>query len=303
MFNILRFIIIVTTALVVFCWGVTAGQSTAPGSDVSWHEVKDIRVESMPVIPDRVSSKRGGNKRGDAKTTKFKKNKRFAVSPKTSRPDFGPLPPLRWKARTLRPVAPARPQTRRDLPKRTLDARGLVDAELPHTSETMDMLKSLRSFDPAAAVEIAVRVRVAKSRTVPTKSKSVSIRPAEVNYDRLRQKITEHNLSVGAVEDQLNSRDQWDLESLESIVSQIKSIQRRQKTWQLYWRIVDAQRKRELRNVASLEASFEKLQQRIFETTVAVDVDIRSVSDRSYGETKARLAELDELVNRWSALQ
>ena len=65
MLNLLRFVVIVVTALIVFGWSVVAGQSTKqaqqvnPATEVSWNEVKDVTLEDLPEFPDRtVKTKR-----------------------------------------------------------------------------------------------------------------------------------------------------------------------------------------------------------------------------------------------------
>ena len=141
---------------------------------------------------------------------------------------------------------------------------------------------------------------IAESSPRTTDSKTVSLHPksrAAVNLKLLSQRIDAHNLSVAAIEDELRSREQWDLRGIETTISEIENVMFGRELWSMYWELLDPRGQRRIGSVASLSPSLGKLRQRIFETQVAADVDPRLVSHLSKNEAKSRLSAIDRQVS------
>ena len=294
MFNILRFIVIIVVAMVVFCWGLVAGQTVSKPSrkarrstELSRDDVRGVRLEALPEIPGRQAwpkSKPSGL------------NRSFAKSPAFSRPDFGPLPKLSW----LRISAKHPTPDRADWTWTVAHPIANHFVGLHRVASHIENVANTNfSYPPAPPAGLATAIVKPVRTNQETASMTVSIESATVNHQLLAQRIEAHNLSVRAIEDQLNGQDDWDLTGLESIISQIDSVVRGQDMWLMYWEILPSWKQRRLGPVVSLATSLEKLRQRIFETSVAADVDPRLVSRLSKHQAKARLGSLSEQVENW----
>lgn len=283
MFNILRFIVIIVVAMIVFGWGVVAGQTSPSYKSRRGADVTRVRLKSMPEVPARKAYSRS-KQSGGADS--------FAAAPEFSQPDFGPLPKLNWMR--IPAVHPTQHRTRWSFPRSAI--RNFFAGTEARSNNNIEIHVDT-SFGYPAAPPVDLATSVPSNRE--TGSMTVSINSATVNHQLLAQRIEDHNLSVRAIEDRLNSRNGWNLTGLEAVVSQIDSMIREQEMCLLYWEILPPRQQRRLGEVMSLSAGLEKLRQRIFETNVATDVDASLVSQLSERQTKARLDSLNELAETW----
>ena len=298
MFNLLRFIVIIVVAMIVFGWGVVAGQTdsaaklrrraarrSVPSPVVSRDEVAGVRLEAMPEIPARQSH---------MKSKQSDRTDPFAESPAFSRPDFGPLPKIAWMR-----LSATQPKQHRPSWNVTPTIGNHVAGLQPARNDIENDANPSFSYSAAPPVGLATLIVQAVRSHQETASKTVSIKSATVNHQLLAQRIKAHNLSARAIEDRLNGQDDWDLTGIESIVSQIDSVIRGQEMWLMYWKILPLRQQRRLGSVVSLSSSLEKLRQRIFEARVATDVDVSLISHLSKKQVIARLESLNEQVEKW----
>lgn len=133
-------------------------------------------------------------------------------------------------------------------------------------------------------------------------SKSVSLehKTAKPNVSELADRIAAYNLSVAAIEDQLNERETWDLDDLEAMATQIQQVKGSKKVWSLYLEILSERQQRRLGNIAALHSSFDLLRQRIFEVRVAMDINPHSITTLPADEAAARLALIEANIADWS---
>lgn len=252
------------------------------GQELSWKDVLGVRLESVPDLPP-------GSVGHARQQTWFMT---VATKPDFGRPPRRSTPSLKLEWAVARP----RPGTWASLDPQQVD-RLLPNLEqfAVETSfiETID--EELLSAAPPSTIVVS-QASGAVDRGVP--SKPVSL-PVTLNYRALAERISSYNLSVAGIEDRLNSQEDWDLRSLETIVQQIDEVYRSRELWAMYWHVLGPTQQRQMGSVSRITSILEMVQQRIFETRVAVDIDPDRVSHLSARRIRARLAELDKKVDIW----
>lgn len=313
MFNLLRFIVIIVTALVVFGWSLVAADQVRTRSTPTnipsvddWVSMRNVRLEAMPDIPKR---------------TRYAKPK-LELTPTFSRPDFGdfvPVPVQRLEVRLQRPrtyrsgIDSA--VAARDWHRGVLDSSGIAFANSSRQTASESASPPSRTPVPAVGLIVsdnsssatppafeppsAIATANVPTANVPTNSKPVALQPSGLNFRALRERIEAHNFSVAAIEERLRTQDDWDLLSIESMVSQIAEVQDGRALWELYWNILEPGKRRRIGLPLSLDNALDSLRQRIFETRVVADVDYQSVSHLEETKTQDRLRELDQRVAKW----
>ncbi len=254
---------------------------------ISWEDVRGIRLEEFPEVP-------GANGRETGPDLH-----RFSISPTASLPDFGAMPELP----TLAPIVlqPIQRVPVESIVRRSIDVPSFASQsdQQPFTSRVAKVV-SPNGFQRSPAAVLQIVEIVARKENPPATSKPVVLEEkVALDHARLARRIEAYNYSVAGIENQLNSREQWSLEALESVVSQMEDVQDDRDLWSLYWNVLDRRRQRRLGEIRGIESAVEKLSQRIFETRVALDVDPQSVSRQRPSQAEKRLRELESQANRW----
>ena len=260
MFSVLRLIIIIVTALIVFGWAVVAADAQAAARPPD----SDVVLKAMPDTSFRKTTRR---------SAKYRTPFIIPISP----PDFGtqPGPPHvpSEHGHVVRPVA-------------MLDHRyepvDLPVVQEPREEARVDIVRFLSR-------PVAWASRVVSPRS--THSKVVSV--AAPNILLLKQRIAAHNLNVAATVDQLNSQDAWTLDELRFTMNQLQAQHSARQLLQMYWQLLDSRDQWRVGRLTSLAKSIELLRQRLFETGVTLDINLRAVTslDRKAAESQLRALE------------
>lgn len=150
---------------------------------------------------------------------------------------------------------------------------------------------------PSADLELATATNPSRTDSKPTALQRKDAGPARLNLSVLSERVESHNYSVTTLEQQLDERQSWDRFSLRLAIDTVRQIQEDQGFWSLYWDILDDAKRDRIGDVTSLDGVYEKLQQRIFEAQVEVDLESKSASEAK--RSKAVLQEMEEVVAAW----
>lgn len=303
MFNVLRFIVIVVTALVVFGWSLVAADETNFFSVmVSTSREKKSEADVKPSLAERKPQARmQAQTRHRSRQATYRKPK-IDLTPEFSRPDFGATPPLVRKSVTVadfdgmfgRPSVPHRDWlSEQGLLSPSPELHFVADVAIPQFTNSAPA--AMLAFVDVVETEVEEAQTIASQPKQPTQSKSVSLRPAGLNHRALREKIDAYNLSVAAIEEQIRSQDRWDMEGVELVVEQVGQVIADRSLWSMYLALLEPSKRRRIGRVSSLDESLNALRERIFEVRVETDVNDKT-SYISKTKTKQRLEALDQQV-------
>ena len=271
MFYVLRLIII--TALFVYGWAVAAGSPP----DHEYPLIENVVLEAMPDIPMR-----------QPRASKRKHRSPFIVP--ISPPNFGHTDELMEKSAAhpdlVRSSWPS--PTQFSIPSFT------VGDDLPAFDDSL--FPSMKAARPVRLWASEIRpsaTQLVNSSDVPSLATSKPVSVVGPNLKSLSERITLHNLGVAAIEDQLRARDSWKLKDLESVLAELQSLDESKQLWMMYWRLLDAKQRWHIGTPVTFSNCIDLLQQRVFETRVAISVNRFAVTSLSDVEATARLKRIE----------
>ena len=157
--------------------------------------------------------------------------------------------------------------------------------------------KSIASLGTYQNVRVAAIHRAAPAIPVTSASKDrpwdEKKQPVQVNVELLRQRVDSHNLSVAAIEDQLDTLPARNLDKLESVFTQVEELLDRRKTWLIYLRAVSEEQRKRIGTVASTDQLLAELEDKVFHAQLTA---ISTVS----AEDAARIRSMSKRVTAWT---
>ena len=268
MLSLLRRVTIIAAALIVFGWGVSAGQTQQQPTPSN---LPNVRLQAMPDVDANFS------------------HSAYQRTPNLSKPDFGDVPSVAWLRPSTTRIASRPSYSHSDqIEWQSISATSLESSYSPFAEHTVWLAD--RPAPPAKAIVQADH---------RFSSHQVTIERTSVNLGLLRKRITNHNLTLDTVADQLQQQEHWQLAQIESVVAQLQLLIEDQQLWLMYWNLLSPERRRIAGAVSPTKPVLELLRQRIFETRVSADIDVQAVSALNLTDTKLRLTSLNQKVTAW----
>ena len=264
MFGVLKVIIIVVTALVVFGWTMVAADPVATQTE--------IVLEAMPEIPSQA------------------RKKQKPVRPYRT-PFIVPIsPPAFGKPWTMPPATASHNSVQR--PDDPLATHHFTTIELPDFTPALATRGQSRNLDTHQPWASHIVDRSPPSRTVSV------VRP---NSKLLAQRVATHNLSLKALRDHLKNREAWTLEDLDAVLRQLHGLQQTEQLLHLYWRLLEPREQWRVGSIQSLGETIELFRQRLFEVQVALDVRPISVTSLDEQQASNLLTKLQDRLSELAA--
>ena len=237
----------------------------------TWDDLGDVIIESMPAIPLGVVS----------------------AAPASSSTVVLSRPALRPK-RHLATVAPIpRPAPAAELGE--LLAAGA--STVPDTLRDPSPAAAWRSVSGPPRSAPASTTSSAQVRPGATAAVKPTRQNVRIDVNLLRQRIVDHNLSVRALQDQLETGTQWRLSNIELAVDRLDYLTQQRELWSLYTGIVESGQQPLLGQFEPFDRSYELLEQRLDKARDTY----QAVAPLTHKQAQvlARLLELTKKVQRW----
>jgi hypothetical protein len=182
------------------------------------------------------------------------------------------------------------------VPDRPIEVPPFPDERLPQIR-----LRSVPQYDPS----LQSRPRAAAPATplapylAPVRS-STARRQTAINVDALTAKIRSINLSLTAIESDLESESEWSVERLEAIGRDLSRLIDVADLSQLYYDALPAERRNGVEPLIDRGSIQAKFAQRVLETRVRLAAESRTSPSEALDKRLNRLEVLSRVIQRWN---